>query len=154
MPVTPTPYLHVSLCGQVLCVQARWPGKVAYSGLFVWLCKCLRLRERMNTEVPRAPGGHRAPPLAGHRDVILCTYELTCYPVTFDPTRTSTQQKLNPNLTCWIVLVRLPQATNNLHIIMTEPSEGCRKNAAFKTGKKEKGKPELNTGIYFTLFST
>lgn len=108
--------------------------------------------KRMNTEVVRAPGGHRIPPLVGHRDVILCTYELTCNPVTFDPTGTSTQQKLNPNLTCWIVLVRLPQATNNFHTIMSEPSERGRKMQHWKRGEKEKGKPELNHSDLFYTF--
>lgn len=43
-----TPNPCVSLCGQVLSVQVHWSGKVAYSGLFVWLCKCLSPGERMD----------------------------------------------------------------------------------------------------------
>lgn len=46
-----TPNPCVSLCAQVLCVQAHWPGKVAYSGLFVWLCKSLGPGERMDRGV-------------------------------------------------------------------------------------------------------
>lgn len=41
----------MSLGGQVLCVQAHWAGKVAYSGLFVWLCKSLGPGERLDRGV-------------------------------------------------------------------------------------------------------
>lgn len=100
---------YVSLCGQVLCVQTHWPGNAAYSGLFVWLCKCLWTGERMNTGIAGLLEDtcvvFSSLFLVLQGAVTLCTCELTFNPVTSDSVCTYTQQKLCPNLMHVFVLV-------------------------------------------------